>query len=675
MRVLGLKLCLRPIPVLLVAGAFATFWPKAAAQNLSPAPAESARPEVSTGYSQPHTHYPNPIAPYTVRHIEPADLENGPRLNSLIKDGKLMLSLNDAIALTLENNLDIAIARDNLNIAQTDVMRAESGSSIIGVNAGVVQNTPGGGVGGLSGTVGSGTGGTSPGSAGAGTGTNGLVNSTLGSGPTITSFDPLLTGTFQMDRDYVRSTSAITGSTKLNTNTGTADMAYTQGLQWGTDVSVTFNNTHLTSTSKNSLFSPEVSPSTLFKVTQPVLQGFGKLPNTRFIHIAHNNLQITDQAFRLQVITTVDQIENLYWDFAYAYQNVSVQQDALDYAQTILKDTRTQVEVGVSQPIQIVNAESTVATAQQALILAQTNLQLQRLLMKNALSRTLVDPSLTELEVVPTSSMEMPEKEPPTSLNELLNQAFANRAELGESRIDLTSRQLSSQAVANALLPIIDPFVYYGGTGIGGHVNPNIPVCSSTVTTRCFNPATGPSAFRNGGPVSYGNALGQTFNGSAPDKGFGSTLDLTLRNREAQANQIRSELEYRQAQLRLQQLENQVRIEVRNAQFDVTQNRASVESAKSVVDLAGKSLYAEKRKLEEGTSDPDNVLQLHSALVSAEVNLSSALAAYEKAKVVLFRATGVLLDRNGILISDAKQGHVSTPPNAPDIGTVQAPTK
>jgi outer membrane protein len=665
----GLKLGRRTILILLAAGTLLpALQPAAIAQNLT-TPAESASPEVSTQYSLPRSHYPDPVAPYTVRHIEPADLENGPRLNSLIKDGKVMLSLNDAIALALENNLDIAIARDNLNIAETDIMRADSGSSVIGVNAGVVQNTPGGGVGGLSGAVGSGTGGTSPGSAGAGTGTNGLVNSTLGLGPTIISFDPLVTGTFQMDRDYVRSTSAITGATKLNTNTGTADMAYSQGLQWGTDVSVTFNNTHLTSTSRNSLFSPEVNPSSLFKVTQPVLQGFGKLPNTRFLHIAHNNLQITDQAFRLQVITTVDQIENLYWDFAYAYQNVAVQQDALDYAQTILKDTRTQVKVGVSQPIQIVNAESTVATAQQALILSQTNLLLQRLLIKNALSRTLADPSLFELEVVPTSSVEMPGEETPAPLDELLNQAFANRAELAESHIDLTSRQLSSQAVANALLPIVDPFVYYGGSGIGGQVNPSIPVCSSTVLTRCFNAATGPAAFRNGGPVSYGNALGQMFNGSAPDKGFGATVDLTLRNREAQANQVRSELEYRQAQLRLQQLENQVRIEVRNAQFDVTQNRASVESAKSAVDLAGKSLYAEQRKLQDGLSDADNVLQMHSALVTAQANLTSALAAYEKAQVELFRATGVLLDRNGILISDAKQGHVTTPPVAPGIAT------
>jgi outer membrane protein TolC len=578
-----------------------------------------------------------------------------------------MLSLDDAVALGLENNLDVAIARENLNIAQTDVLRAEGGSSILGVNTGIIQNTPGGGVGGLSGVVGSGTGGTSPGSAGLATGTNGLVNSTLGVGPTITSFDPILTGTLQMDRLHTRSTSSVNVASALNTNTGTADLAYTQGLQWGTDININFNNSHITSNIKNNLYSPDIAPSTLFKLTQPVLQGFGKVANTRYIYIARNNLQITDVSFRLQVITTVDQIENIYWDLAYAFENVKEQQDSLNYAQTILKDARTQVRYGVDQPIQIVNAESTVALDQQALILAQTNLELQQLLMKNALSRTLQNSRVMDAAVIPTSTMQMPAAGPEPEVEELVKQAFANRAELEESRIDLNTRKLNEQAVNNTLRPIVNPSIYYGGSGLGGAVNPLIPICSSTVTKRCFNPATAPSGFRNGGPVSYGSALEQTFNGTAPDYGAAATIDLTLRNRLAQANQVRSQLEGGQAELRLQQLENQVRIEVRNAQFGVQQNRASVEAAQKSVDLAKQSLYAEQRKLDVGVSDPDNVLQQHSTLVAAQSNLASALAAYEKALIELDRSTGLLLEHSGILLSDAKQGHVTSQPNVQGI--------
>jgi outer membrane protein len=637
------------------------------ASQAAPRQTQSSDPSVLKDYSQPYTHRPNPIAPYKAHHVDPPSLSNGPRIESLIKDGKLSLSMDDAIALTLENNLDLAIARYNLDIAETDILRTEGGASILGVNAGVVQNTPGGSPTGLGGTVGSGSGGTSPGSAGAATGTNGLVSSTLGIGSTITSFDPILSGTLQMDRLYTPSTNTQNGISKINTNTGTADFSYIQGLEWGTDLSATFNNSHVTTSTSRSFYSPAITASTQFKVTQPVLQGLGKLPNTRFIRIAHNNREITDVAFRLQVITTVDQIENLYWNLAFAYENVKVQQEALSYAQTIVKDTRTQVQYGTTQPIQIVNAESAAASAQQALILARTNLELQQLLMKNALSRTLVSPALAEVEIVPTSTMQLPENESSASTAEMVDAALAHRTELSESRIDLTTRELNSRTVSNALLPIVDPSAYYGGSGLGGAVNPNVPVCSSTVTFRCYNPANAPPAFRNGGPVSYGNTLGQTFNGTAPDYGVAATFNVTIRNREAQANQVRAELEYRQAQMRFQQLENQIRIEVRNAQFDVQQNRSSVKAAQDAVELARKSLYAEQRKLEVGVSDTDNVMQQQSAFTAAQSNLISALAGYEKAQVELDRATGLLLDHTGIILSDAQRGQVTHMPTVPFI--------
>ena len=647
--------------------------PFSSPQAAQPIPAQvpPADSSVLQDYSKPYTHRPNPIAPYESHHVDPPNLSNSPRIESLIKDGKLQLSMDDAIALTLENNLDLAIARYTVDIADTDILRTEGGASTLGVNTGIVQNTPGGTPTGLGGTVGSGSGGTNPGSAGIATGTNGLVSSTLGIGSIIVSFDPMLAGSLQMDRSHTPSTSGLNGTSRLNTNTGTADFNYTQGLQWGTELAVAFNNSHVTTNSHTTIFSPAIIDSTQFKVTQPVLQGFGKLPNTRFIQIAHNNREITDVAFRLQIITTVDQIENLYWNLVFAYENVRVQQEALSYAQTIVKDTRTQVQYGTTQPIRIVNAESTAASVQQALILARTNLELQQLLMKNALSRTLVSPALAEVEIVPTSTMQMPAKESDVSTADMVNDALAHRTELAESRIDLTTRELSERAVSNALLPIVDPSIYYGGSGLGGAVNPNVPLCSSTVTTRCFSPTTAPSGFRNGGPVSYGSALGQTFNGTAPDYGIAATFNLTIRNREAQANQIRSELEYRQAQMRFQQLENQIRIEVRNAQFDVQQNRSSVKAAQDAVELARKSLYAEQRKLDVGVSDPDNVMQQQSAFTGAQSSLISALAGYEKAQVELDRATGLLLDHAGIVLSDAQRGQVTHMPTVPFVAPEQ----
>jgi outer membrane protein len=631
--------------------------PSALPQAPQPAAAQPTQAVLAKNYSKSRSQFPNVIAPYMPEHVPPPNLSNTSRIQELVHDGKIMLSMDDAVALTLENNLDLVLARYNLNIADTDILRARSGANVLGVNTGIVQNTPGGGVGGLSGTVGSGAGGTSVAAGGVGTGTNGLVSSTLGIGAPITSFDPILTGTLQMDRNFTQSTSIFTQVPILNTNTGTADFAYQQGFQWGTNVLVGFNNTHVTSNNPTNTYTPIINSGVQFRLTQNLLQGLGSAPNTRYIKIAKNNREISDVAFRLQIITTVDQVENLYWDLVYAYENVRVQQEALAFAQRTLADNQKQVQFGTLPPIQVVNAKSTVATDQQALIVAQTNLELQELLMKNALSRNLEDPRLAEAEVIPTSIMELPAQEPVVPTQNLIQDGLSHRAELGESRIDLNTRELNNKTVRNAMLPTLAMFAYYGSSAIGGEVNPLVT----------FDPGRAAPPFRNGGPVSYSNALNQLVTSVAPDKGIGLTLNIPLRNREGQADQVRAELEYRQAQVRLQQLENQVRIEVRNAQFALRQNRASVEAAQAAVDFARQSLDSEQKKLAAGVSNPTLVLQDQSSLTTSESNLVSAKAAYEKAQVEMDRATGLLLDHAGIAMADAESGQVSHMPSVPYI--------
>jgi len=634
----------------------------------TPQPMPSQEPHYATrDYSRSRSQFPNVLAPYEPETVPSPNLNNTPRIDQLLHDGKIMLSIDDAVALTLENNLDLVLARYNLNIADTDILRAKAGANVLGVNTGIVQNTPGGGTGGLSGTVGSGAGGTSVAAGGVGTGTNGLVSSTLGIGAPITSFDPMLTGTLQMDRNNAESTSVFSPVPIANTNTGTANLSYVQGFQSGTDMSVGFNNTHVTTNNPTSTYTPIINSNFQFRLTQNLLQGFGFLPNTRFIRIAKNNREITDVAFRLQVITTVDQIENLYWNLVYAYENVRVQQEALAFAERTLADNKKQVQFGTLPPIQVVSAQATVSTDQQNLILAQTNLELQQLLMKNALSRNLEDPVLAGAEVIPTSTMQLPPQEPMVPTQDLIHDALGHRAELAESRIDLNSRQLNNKAVRNAMLPTLDLYAYYGGSGIGGDVNSALllPGCKTSAFGKCFTPDAAAPPFRNGGPVGYGGTLNQMFTSVAPDKGIGLTVSVPIRNRMAQADQVRAELEYRQAQVRLQQLENQVRIEVRNAQFDVQQSRASVDAAQAAVDFARQTLDADQKKLAAGVGTPTAVLQDDSALTTAESNLVSAKAAYEKAQVEMDRATGLLLDHAGIVMADAENGQVTRMPNVP----------
>jgi outer membrane protein TolC len=632
-------------------------------------PAQPAQPQPIhlKDYSVPRSAFPHMLHPYMAQELSQPNLGNSPRIDSLMRDGKIYLSINDAIALALENNLDLEIARYNLNIASADLLRAKSGANILGVNTGVVQNTPGGGVGGLGGTVGSGTGGTTIAAGVAGTGTNGLVGSTLGIGSSITPFDPELTGTLQLDKNNTESTSALSPVPILAQNTYTANFGYTQGFAWGTALTAGFNNSHLTTNNPTSLLSPSLASNFQFRVTQNLLQGFGSLPNTRFIRIAKNNREISDVAFRLQVLTTVDQVENMYWDLVFAYENVRVQEESLTYAQKALEDSKRQAQVGTAPPIQVVSSQSIVATDQQNLIVAQNNLQLQQLLMKNALSRSIEDPVLAEADVVPTSSMQVPEQEPVVPIQDLINDALQHRAELAESRIDLNSRDLSNKAVRNALLPTLDAYAYYGGSGVGGDLA--LSKCTSTNIGTCYTSV--PPPFNNTTSVSYPSTLNQLVNGTAPDKGIGLSLTIPLRNREAQANQVRAELEYRQAQVRLHQLENQVRIEVRNAQFDVKQNRAAVQAAQSAVDLARQTLDADQQKLKVGLTTQTAILQDAATLTTGESNLVSAKAAYEKSRIELDRATGLLLDHAGIDVGDATRGQVTRSPNVPYVAPRQ----
>ena len=647
--------------------------PPSPARSTPPAAPQPAQPQAVhlKDYSSPRSAFPNALQPYTPQELAPPNLGNSPRIDSLMRDGKIYLSIDDAVALALENNLDLDIARYNLNIAEADLLRAKSGASILGVNTGIVQNTPGGGVGGLGGTVGSGTGGTTVAAGGAGTGTNGLVSSTLGIGSPITSFDPQLTGTLQLDKNDTESVSVFSPVPVVAQNTYTSNFGYTQGFQWGGTLTAAFNNTHLTTNNPTSLLTPQLGSNFQFRFTQNLLQGFGFLANTRFIRIARNNREISDVAFRLQIITTVDQIENMYWDLVYAYENVRVQQESLTYAQKALDDSKRQAQVGTVAPIQVVSSQSTVATDQQNLIVAQNNLQLQQLLMKNALSRSIEDPVLAEADVIPTSTMELPLQEPVTPIQDLINDALRHRAELVESRIDLQSRDINTKAVRNAMLPTLQAFAYYGGSGVGGDVNALVPNCSTTSGSLCFNPTTAPPPFQTANTVSYVGTLNQLVNSTAPDKGLGLTLSIPLRNRLAQSNQVRAELEYRQAQVRELQLENQVRIEVRNAQFDVRQNRVSVQAAQSAVDLARQTLDADQQKLKVGLTTQTAILQDAATLTTGESNLVSAKAAYEKSRIELDRATGLLLDHAGIDIADATRGQVTHLPSVPYVAPRQ----
>jgi outer membrane protein TolC len=584
----------------------------------------------------------NPISAYSPDYVPEPVLANSPRLDRLIREGKLYLGLKDCINLALENNLDLAIARYNLPIANTDILRTQAGGFFRGVNTGVVQGTPGGGVGGFgTGAPGAGAGGTTSGAGGAGAGASGLVQSTLGTGTVVSSYDPLVSanvGDEHQTSPVVNQ--AIYGVPSLQLNTGQFNINYSQAFATGTSINFSFNNARQTTNSPDFTLSPTLTSAYRFTIQQELLAGFGLGPNLRYLRIAKNNKKISDIAFKDQVIATVTQIENMYWDLVSAYEQTQVNEQSSAFAQQTLENARKQLQLQSIPEMDVLRAEAEVSKRDQDLTVARTSLELQETLMKNAITKSLDDPVLEAMPIVPTDRMEGVQLHTSPPIQDLISEALHDRTELAESDVDLVNRQISRSAARNALLPTLSLVGFYSGSGLGGPPNPACPTCTSSV------------------PLDFGGALTNTFNNSSPDYYVGLNLTIPLRNRVAKADQYRSELEYRQAELRLEQLKKQVRIEVRNAQYAVEQTGARVQAARKARDLAQRTFDITKKEQDLGAGSSYQTLGAQRDLALAELDLVTAMTIFEKAKVELDRATGATLEHNGIQLQNAVTGTV-----------------
>ena len=438
----------------------------------------SAQTNAAISFNMPSSH--NPFSPYSASEVPEPQLTNSARLTQLIRDGKLYLSLKDAIQLALENNLDLAIARYNLPIADTDILRTKAGGTFRGVNAGVVQGTPGGGVGGFgTGAPGAGAGGTTAGAGGAGAGASGLVQSTLGVGTAVPSYDPAIIGSVGAEHQTTPlANQRIYGVPLLQLNTGQANFGVAQAFPTGASVSFEFNNNRQTTNSPFFNLSPALGSMYRFSFQQQLLAGFGFAPNLRYLRIAKNNKKISDIAFKDQVIATVTQIENIYWDLVNAYEQSRVNEQSLAFSQQSLDNARKQLQLQSVPAMDVMRAEAEVSRRDQDLTVARTSLQLQELLIKNALTKSLDDPLLDSVQVVPTDRLQSVQTSAKTQpMQDLIAQAMHDRAELSESDIDLANRQISRKAARNALLPSLALVGFYGGSGLAGPLNPvyNVP--------------------------------------------------------------------------------------------------------------------------------------------------------------------------------------------------------
>ena len=608
------------------------------------APSAPAPSSTRVQFDMPKSH--SPLSPYSPESVPEPLLANSPHLTELIRDGKLYLSLKDAIDLALQDNLDLAIARYNLPIANTDILRTKAGGFFRGVNTGVVQGTPGGGVGGFgTGAPGAGAGGTTGGAGGAGAGASGLVQSTLGAGTAVSSYDPAIVGSIGAEHQTTPLASLqIYGVPSLQLNTGQSTLEYMQAFPTGTSISFQFNNNRQTNNSPLFFLSPSNGSMFRFSFQQQLLAGFGLGPNLRYLRIARNNKKISDIAFKDQVIATVTQIENIYWDLVSAYEQTQVNEQSYSFAQQTLENAKKQLQLESVPAMDVMRAEAEVSKRDQELTVARTSLQLQETLMKNAITKSLDDPVLEAIPVIPTDTMQNSITPASQAIQELIAQAQHNRPDLAESDIDLLNRRISRSAARNALLPSISLVGFYGGSGLGGPINPLCfeggKPCTSTV------------------PPDFAGAIGNAFNNTSPDYYIGLNLNIPIRNRVAKADQYRSELEYRQAELRMEQLKKQVRIEVRNAQYALDQTGARVGAARKARDLAQRTFDITKKEQDLGAGSSYQTLSAQRDLSLAELDLVNAMTVYAKAKVELDRATGTTLEHNGIVLEEAITGVV-----------------
>jgi outer membrane protein TolC len=613
-------------------------------QTTAPAPSPLASPAPLAIRTPPNLAIPhsnNPLRAYAPSTVPKPNLDNSHRLNDLIRDGKLYISLQDAIDLALENNLDLAIARYNLPIADTDIQRTKAGGSFRGVNTGIVQGTPGGGVGGFgAGAPGAGAGGTTGGAGGAGAGASGLVQSTLGIGTNVSSYDPILTGTTNLEHLIAPlGNLQLYGVPALNQNTGIVDFNYSQAFPTGTSVSLEVDNNRITSNSIFNSLNPTLNSYYRFTVQQQLLAGFGTGPNLRFLRIAKNNKKISDIAFKMQIVATVTQVANIYWDLVSAYQEEKVNEQSYSFAQQSLDNARKQLQLEAVPAMDVMRAEAEVSRRDQDLTVAKTNLQLQESLIKNALTKNLDDPTLEAMPVIPTDLLDSVQEIPEKPTQELIAQALQDRAELSESDIDLQNREITRKAATNALLPTLTLVGFYGGTGLAGDLNPFYTQPNTPIV-----------------PTNWWGSFQNSFNNTSPDYLVGLNLAVPIRNRVAKADQYRSELEYRQAELREQQIKKQIRIEVRNAEYALEQGRARVEAAKKSRDLAEKTFTIMQKEQTLGAGSSFQTLTAQRDLALAQLDLVNASTAYQKSKLELQRATGTTLDENKIEIQSAVDG-------------------
>ncbi len=567
---------------------------------MATAPATAQDFELPT-FSKRNSHFPNLFGPYSAQSMGSLTFQDSARIENLIRDGVLYISLQDAIYLALENNLDIAAQRFGPALAQTDVMSAKGASNrdpVVTTNLGINRQ-------------------------------NQQV--------TVPALDPI-TG---LPVDTI---------VRTGTNFGNTNFAYRQTFATGTQLTVSSNNNRF-KTSRGSSLNPSIGTSLSVSFVQPLLNGLGFDQNLLRIRVAQNGVRISDQQFAQQVMDIVSNVKRAYWELVFSRENTQVAEQSLALAEKLHADNRLQVEIGTLAPLELVRAEAEVARTRQQLIVAQTGLLTQQIILKDMLSRNPGDPLLANVDVEPLDKPVVPIMAEVLPIQDAIQIAMEKRPEIASQQFAIKNLKLQTKANRRSMLPSVDLFGGWTNTGVAGNF------------TRCilFDTTVTPPVCLQFEDVAegFGQSATQTLHGDNPNYNFGLQVTNPLRNRTAQAAMAQSQIQERQAETQYKRLINSVIVEVRNSQVRLQQSRSQIDAATKARELAEETLRAEEKRFQLGASTIFLVIQAQRDLALASSNEVRAQVVYQRAMVDFDRALGRTLERSSITLQEAKTGLIT----------------
>jgi outer membrane protein len=584
------------------------------------------------------------VRPYLPPDIPPVRLENSGRLGNLIRAGMLYLTVQDAIALALENNMDIEVARYNPILAEWQLERSRAGGALPGVPSSAAQA---GNVANGQGVVGS------QAAAGVNTGGNGgngpsATNATIAQiGPIAQTLDPIIQENTVFSHqtapqaDTVQSVLPVLISATRNSS-----FSYQQGFLIGGNITASYRDSYLNENAPTDVLNPSSAPSLTFTFQQNLLRGFGVGVNARTIRVSQLNVRASALNFKTQVSNTVNQVLNLYYALSAGYEDIRAKSNAVEVAQKFYENSGFQERAGTLARLDVITAESQLATAQYDLVNSETNLRQQELQLKNLLSRRgIADPLLASAQIVPLDRIAVPETDEFPPVKDLVQTAFANRSDLAAERLGITSSEISSLGTRNGILPLLVGIASESTVGLSG--TPQLAVSSFGVQTS--NP------YFDGG---IGTAVGQVLRRNFPTNRAVGYFQTPLRNDQAQADYAIDQLQLRQSQIQLSKDLNQVAVDVSNYLVAMRQARGRYRAAVQTRILQQQLLDAEQKKLAGGASTPFNVVQQQRDLVAAQSAEIAALVDFSNARVALDQTLGTTLEANHVSIAEAQAGKV-----------------